>query len=65
MIKQDYSLTRQEPHYFQQIYEYQNLLLTEAGSLKDSIELELEERRTGGIFASKDSVDSNSEDEEN
>lgn len=65
MIKQDYSLTRQEPHYFQQIYEYQNLLLTEAGSLKDSIELELEERRTGGIFASKESVDSNSEDEEN
>ncbi|MFP4133788.1 MAG: hypothetical protein ACLFTJ_06495 [Halothece sp.] len=62
-IKQDYSLTRQEPPYLQRIDDYQNSLLTEAEALKESIKSELEERRTGGNFASKESVDSQSEDE--
>lgn len=56
MIKQDYAYSQKEPIYFKRIYDYQELLLETARSLKLEISYTLEGKQTGGNFASKSSL---------
>jgi hypothetical protein len=52
IIKQDYVASGRQPHYFRRINSYKELLVTQANALGKQVLLELENKRTGGKFAS-------------
>jgi hypothetical protein len=52
IIKQDYVASGRQPHYFRRIDSYKELLVTQANALGKQVLLELENKRTGGKFAS-------------
>lgn len=52
MIKQDYIASGHQPYYFRRIDYYKDLLVTQANALGKQVLLELENKRTGGKFAS-------------
>jgi len=57
LIKEDFVASQYQQHYFRRVEDYQQLLVRNANRLKEDIKLGLEDKRTGGKFASTERLE--------